>query len=356
MSKISSQWFQSVAEAKAKTGVEFKAGKYSDQESQLIKDELEQFREARNISVEQLRECFVDTKQMKAILGRNAWTEMSQNLSAKLNRPVRSIHRRAKRMYYPTDPVHGVKRGKWEQEEYRILLAQVRQHGRCWTEISKRMGRSPEHVRDCWKRLCAVEKRSWTEEELQTLERLAKRYYTGPKLTADEWAKDTPTKLISWLAVASGFNPARGEGEVCTEWQRVVQKRREVLHMASLKGKNFEKAGATLMEEVLQPDRSQVVRGKVQLTVKRKKELGLNVAQIRELRLTKDLKLLQELWEMGVEHESEVTWSALRGPLNGQVARQHWLNLAKPYQHELATTAGKKGFEGVLEKLIKVSI
>ena len=109
-------------------------GKFTKEESELVRQSVEQFCAAKNISVARLcSEC-----DHKAEL-KGAWMEIAKCLP---HRSVQSVYRHGIRRCHP------FKRGAWTEAEAAMLADLVQRMGKKWSAIQNKLNRSADSCRD----------------------------------------------------------------------------------------------------------------------------------------------------------------------------------------------------------------
>ena len=109
-------------------------GKFSAEESAIVKNAVEEYCAMKQISVARLcSEC-----DHKAEL-KGSWMEIAKRLP---HRSVQSVYRHGLRQLHP------FKRGAWTDEECEMLVDLVHRHGKKWATIQQKLHRSADSCRD----------------------------------------------------------------------------------------------------------------------------------------------------------------------------------------------------------------
>lgn len=140
-----------------------KSGKFTPEESQLVRKAVEEFCAAKQIEVTRLcSEC-----DHKAEL-KGAWMEIAKALP---HRSVQSVYRHGLRQLHP------FKRGAWSDEECDYLVDLVTRFGKKWATIQQKLNRSADACRDKYREMGDdYVKGRWKEPETQLLLKLIREH------------------------------------------------------------------------------------------------------------------------------------------------------------------------------------
>jgi Myb-like DNA-binding domain len=143
--------------------VEKQTGKFNKEESELVRNAIEEYCNAKQISVSRLcSEC-----DHKAEL-KGAWMEIAKRLP---HRSVQSVYRHGIRQCHP------FKRGAWSEQECVTLADLVTRLGKKWSTIQTKLNRSADSCRDKYREMSdEFVKGRWKEEETATLKRLIREH------------------------------------------------------------------------------------------------------------------------------------------------------------------------------------
>ena len=146
-------------------------GKFSKEESEVVRKAVEDFCAVKQISVARLcSEC-----DHKAEL-KGAWMEIAKRLP---HRSVQSVYRHGLRQLHP------FKRGAWTEEECEILVDLVQRMGKKWASIQQKLNRSADACRDKYREMSDdYVKGRWKENETEMLKRLIREHLNADP-TAD---------------------------------------------------------------------------------------------------------------------------------------------------------------------------
>lgn len=155
-------------------------GKFNKEESELVRNAIEEYCNAKQISVSRLcSEC-----DHKAEL-KGAWMEIAKRLP---HRSVQSVYRHGIRQCHP------FKRGSWSEQECTTLQDLVTRMGKKWSAIQAKLNRSADSCRDKYREMSdEFVKGRWKEEESDTLKRLIREHVntqTGGATSAIEDMKE----------------------------------------------------------------------------------------------------------------------------------------------------------------------
>lgn len=134
-------------------------GKFSKEESETVRSAIEEYCNAKQISVARLcSEC-----DHKAEL-KGAWMEIAKRLP---HRSVQSVYRHGIRQCHP------FKRGAWSEPECITLTELVTSLGKKWSAIQAKLNRSADSCRDKYREMSdEYVKGRWKEEETEALQKL----------------------------------------------------------------------------------------------------------------------------------------------------------------------------------------
>ncbi|KAL7558061.1 hypothetical protein ACA910_009248 [Epithemia clementina (nom. ined.)] len=135
------------------------SGKFSKEESELVRKSVEEFCAAKQISTARLcSEC-----DHKAEL-KGAWMEIAKSIP---HRSVQSVYRHGIRRLHP------FKRGCWSEAECISLVEQVARIGKKWSTIQGKLNRSADSCRDKYREMSdEFIKGRWKEQETEMLKLL----------------------------------------------------------------------------------------------------------------------------------------------------------------------------------------
>lgn len=138
-------------------------GKFTKEESELVRQAVHEFCAAKQISVDRLcSEC-----EHKAEL-KGSWNEISRALP---HRSVQSVYRHGLRLLHP------FKRGAWTEDEIHKLIELVTRLGKKWVACQKALNRSADSCRDKYREMSdAYIKGRWKEHETIQLIKLIKQH------------------------------------------------------------------------------------------------------------------------------------------------------------------------------------
>mmetsp|Transcript_8357 Transcript_8357/g.23180 ORF Transcript_8357/g.23180 Transcript_8357/m.23180 type:complete len:375 (-) Transcript_8357:57-1181(-) len=136
-----------------------KKGKFSKQESELIRKSVIEFCAAKQVTTARLcSEC-----DHKADL-KGAWMEIAKRIP---HRSVHSVYRHGIRQLHP------FKRGAWSDAEVSLLFDLVARYGKKWVTIQNKLNRFSDYCRDKYREMSDdYVKGRWKEQETEVLKSL----------------------------------------------------------------------------------------------------------------------------------------------------------------------------------------
>jgi hypothetical protein len=139
-------------------------GKFTPEESRLVKEAIGKYCKSNNITSARL--CSEADNRTDNLRG--AWMEISRVLKT---RTVQSIYRHGLRLMHP------FKRGVWTDAETEQLTLLVLKFGKKWAEIQRRLNRSADSCRDKYREIDNDYTRGkWSDEESKLLEKFVREY------------------------------------------------------------------------------------------------------------------------------------------------------------------------------------
>ncbi|GKY93929.1 hypothetical protein MPSEU_000359800 [Mayamaea pseudoterrestris] len=160
------------------------SGKFTNEESEMIRRSIEEYCSAKGISTSRLcSEC-----DHKAEL-KGAWMEISRRLP---HRSVQSVYRHGIRQLHP------FKRGAWSEEEVKMLSDLVQRLGKKWSAIQVKLHRSADACRDKYREMSDdYVKGRWKEPEVEQLKSIIREF-----LNVD---RDTDMRDLGRMVEAQGI-------------------------------------------------------------------------------------------------------------------------------------------------------
>ena len=197
--------------------VDVTSGKFSKEESEQVKKAIEEFCNAKQITVSRLcSEC-----DHKAEL-KGAWMEIAKKLP---HRSVQSVYRHGIRQCHP------FKRGAWSEQECATLIDLVTRLGKKWSNIQSKLNRSADSCRDKYREMSdEFIKGRWKEEETATLQRLIREHLNSQTKGATAAIEDMRElgKLveesniqISWSVISKRMGK-RSRLSCFKKWQKMT--------------------------------------------------------------------------------------------------------------------------------------
>jgi Myb-like DNA-binding domain len=193
------------------------SGKFSKDESELVKKSIEEFCNARQITISRLcSEC-----DHKAEL-KGAWMEIAKRLP---HRSVQSVYRHGIRQCHP------FKRGAWSEQECASLVDLVTRLGKKWSNIQAKLNRSADSCRDKYREMSdEFIKGRWKEEETAMLKTLIREHLSsqtqGATASMEDFKElgkyvDEGNIQISWSVISKRMGK-RSRLSCFKKWQKIT--------------------------------------------------------------------------------------------------------------------------------------
>lgn len=146
-------------------------GKFSSEESDVVRRAVEDYCALKNISTARLcSEC-----DHKAEL-KGAWMEIAKQLP---HRSVQSVYRHGIRQMHP------FKRGAWSDQECVMLNELVQLMGKKWSAIQAKLNRSADSCRDKYREMSEeYVKGRWKDQEIEMLKQLIRGHVSERRKSA----------------------------------------------------------------------------------------------------------------------------------------------------------------------------
>ncbi|KAI9731076.1 MAG: RNA polymerase I enhancer binding protein [Claussenomyces sp. TS43310] len=200
-------------------------GAFTEGEMNVIKVEMQKFREMHDMSEHEQNELIADVSSSSKEL----WSQICLALP---QRDRLAIQKHCRRNYHNYSA-----RGKWTAEDDQNLLQAQERHSNRWSLIGKLMDRHPEDVRDRWRnKLFYGDKLTmgyWTQEEEKALKIVVRKGIDAiTKLRENALAKDpTSTQYdgpsinyVDWHAVSKMLQHRRGRSQCLLKWKQIQRK------------------------------------------------------------------------------------------------------------------------------------
>lgn len=318
------------------------SGKFTKEESELIRKAVEDFCAMKQISVARLcSEC-----DHKAEL-KGAWMEIAKCIPY---RSVQSVYRHGLRQLHP------FKRGAWSEEECEMLVELVSRMGKKWAAIQQKLNRSADSCRDKYREMNDSYVRGrWKENETEQLKLLLRQYLNAP-LNADIETLGQKVEAegikIPWSTISKKMGK-RSRLACFKKWQKMTglfspsEQFKEDLSSPSAKGGSSGADTAAqavdgamgvkdLPTRVVKP--TQTVRHSAPTAgaaaaIAAGNTVNNPIADVATgSSADYDLYLLSELANLGVGRTSDVDWDSLRY----ENAHERWNELFEEWQATIA--------------------
>jgi hypothetical protein len=199
-------------------------GKFSNEELEVIQNEIVKYREMYDITTFDLNQIIQDNPSRLASL----WEEICEALP---DRPRAAIVKVCRRKFHN----FGV-RGKWTKEEDRELKEAYERFPKRWKQIGQVLNRHHEDVRDRWRNyiVCgdSMKREQWTEEEEDNLRAVVGECIQAVReLKAAEIARNPEMihdprpdiELVDWQIVSEKFGRTRSRLQCLDKWNRLTR-------------------------------------------------------------------------------------------------------------------------------------
>lgn len=290
-----------------------KKGKYSAEETKILKEAMEDYCQTNKISAARL--CDESDKRSDHLRG--AWLQIAQALP---DRTLQSVYRHGIRLFHP------FKRGVWTEAETNQLLLLVSTHGKKWAYIQKKLNRSADCCRDKYREVWNdnLQKGKWTEDESRLLIR-----YVRDALNVND---DVPLKDLQSL-----ISQARSsKGSIALSWEGISAK---MINRGRLSCCNHfrQLCGAANSSRLHKPISTKVTSTTIKssnssssndmkCTSNGKNSLQGNESQDVGNKRSYEWELLNTIASSNYNRETDVPWNTLRYPLGD--AKEKWFTLA----------------------------
>ncbi|EJU06628.1 hypothetical protein DACRYDRAFT_44460 [Dacryopinax primogenitus] len=212
---LATKWLNptKLAELVVSHGLQYKKGKFSTIEEELISTALEEYRIQRNMSVDALRDVIFAKGKKAREANSTFWSEITTSVP---QRPIIAVYHHVRRTWHPLKRL-----GKWSAEEDAALRAAVVEYGQQWERVSEKVGRMSSDCRDRFRN--HIQHREsrvfgpWTEEEEEDLTRIVR------ELTTDQ-GKNAENDIF-WGVVSERMGNRRTRQQCRIKWTDALNKR-----------------------------------------------------------------------------------------------------------------------------------
>ncbi|VEU33533.1 unnamed protein product [Pseudo-nitzschia multistriata] len=289
-------------------GLKTRTGKYTKEETEIIKNAVKEYCTMKQISVSRLcSEC-----DHKADL-KGSWMEIAKCLPY---RSVQSVYRHGLRQLHP------FKRGAWSDREVEQLIGFVATLGKKWAHIQAKLNRSADSCRDKYRELDSSYVRGrWQEEETEQLKRLIRESLNvDPKMDMLALGKMVEAEqiTIAWSAISKRMGK-RSRLSCFKKWQKMTG-----LFSPCDVGRFKLRSDDGRAKEVASG------RSK-QNSAQAKSEVDESSVSIVDETVDVDVYLLTELISMDYSKASDVSWDEFRI----DDAENRWYELVEEWQSNM---------------------
>jgi hypothetical protein len=305
-------------------------GKFSKEESEIVRKAVEDFCSMKQISVARLcSEC-----DHKAEL-KGAWMEIAKRLP---HRSVQSVYRHGLRQLHP------FKRGAWTEEECENLLDLVQRTGKKWAAIQQKLNRSADSCRDKYREMSDDYVRGrWKENETEMLKRLIREHLTAdPTADIKELGKMVEGEgiKIPWSVISKRM-AKRSRLSCFKKWQKMTglfspsdqykpPARGASEDAASAVVPKIEDTSAARAAKPTPPTHAAPTAGAAAALAANVVNNPIGDTVQASSSTDFDLYLLSELASFGVTRSSDVNWEGLRL----DHAQERWHELLEEWQSD----------------------
>ncbi|CAD6897524.1 unnamed protein product [Tilletia controversa] len=210
---------------KKEYGLEYKEGRFSEEEADAVRDQVDRYMKKMRIDADQLDIILYGPRTKE---NREAMSELVLDATTALNgtRPNPAVREFIQRQYR-----EGTHQGAWSKEEVRILTAAVQKLGNRWTEIADEVGRSGEDCRSKWELIKLQETRAevpnktgrWSDADTKTLLDTVKRLSQELGVKVDISKKHSQT-VGFWDAVTQEADVQRDAAQCRIKYFKMLRK------------------------------------------------------------------------------------------------------------------------------------
>ena len=175
-------------------GIQFKEGRYSKKEDEILKRTIAEYSERHGLTHEHIAEFMSKQRGEKRDPRTDEfWSELHRALP---HRMLYSIYHHSRRIFHPLNYV-----GQWTADEDELLLRLVSEHGHRWELIGRQLGRLGQNCKDHYREIRENFARGpWTPAEEDRLRMaMIDMYPEGVPYTHINWnevAKKVPTRSV----------------------------------------------------------------------------------------------------------------------------------------------------------------
>jgi hypothetical protein len=290
-----------------------KNGKYSPEETKILKEAMADYCRTNKITPERL--CDESDKRSDHLRG--AWLQIAQTLP---HRTLQSVYRHGIRIFHP------FKRGQWSEAETNELLVLVTNHGKRWAYIQKKLNRSADSCRDKYREIWNdnLQKGKWTEEENRLLLK-----HVREALKVND---DVPLKELQSLITQSKAS----RGSVALNWEAISSKMKNRSRLScfghfrnlcatSNSTISSESNSAKDVSTVAKSSNPSSSNGN-ELVSKGKNDAPMRKAQDGGNKTSYEWELLNTIASSNYNRETDVPWNTLRYPPGD--AKEKWCTLS----------------------------
>ena len=319
-----------------------KTGKFSKEESEIVRKAVEDYCALKQISVARLCSECDHKSELKG-----AWMEIAKRLP---HRTVQSVYRHGLRQLHP------FKRGGWSEDECETLIDLVHRHGKKWATIQQKLNRSADSCRDKYREMSDdFVKGRWRDNETEILKRLIREHLNAdPTADIKELGKMVEREgiKISWSIISKRMGK-RSRLSCFKKWQKMtgiispsdtsMKLSKDDGDDSSASGSSAPRSAADTSTPIIE---SHSLTTKAQPATHSAPTAGAAAAMAAAAasghhvmdagqdatNADFDLYLLSELSSLGVSRSSEINWEGLRI----ENAQERWNELLEEFYSSTA--------------------
>ncbi|XVF68536.1 hypothetical protein PTKIN_Ptkin11bG0010600 [Pterospermum kingtungense] len=185
------------------------ARRYSKEEDQIIRNAVANYIESHNLGDEGIN-MVMNCKLHPEL--KNCWKDIQAAIPW---RPHESVYQRAHAIFERDE------KRPWTLEEYEIVQKFVKEHGPKWKFLADSLGKYSHHVRDTWRRIKLANRKrgNWSQEEYQNLFDLVNLDLSMKVFEEKKSRHGMLRDNISWTMIGDKMQ-SRPSFSCCLKWYR----------------------------------------------------------------------------------------------------------------------------------------
>ncbi|KAI0264765.1 hypothetical protein BC834DRAFT_970688 [Gloeopeniophorella convolvens] len=194
-----------------KEGIPVRAGPFTKEEDDLLRDTLKHFEEEHNLTKED-----VDRHIFGEVQDRTIWAFLAQECPG---RRVCAVYHHVQRMLHPDGG-----KGLWSTAEDAVLNTLADMHSHDWGKIGKRLQRAPTDCRDRW-HMCAENRREGQAKGRWSAEEEARLIEIMQDLCPSALGSGAQRLGSFWNQVSTRMGQTRGPRQCRNKWHDSLEPR-----------------------------------------------------------------------------------------------------------------------------------